>query len=146
MAEKNLIGLAIDSILIGLVLMSLLTFYIFFVNNEGRGEIFDDHPDIGGFNLNLSEQYGQQLVDTGNINSNLSASYNPEVSISGADQVGNAISLNIQDLTINTWDLIAIFGSLIFGSVWTIFISGIILALISILFTYYTIRWIRNGT
>ena len=146
MAEKDIASLTINMTLILIVLMSMLSFYILIVNNEGRGEIFDAYPQIEGFNLNLTNQYTNQVIDVSNINANLSASYNPELAISAADQSGNAMALNKQDLFTNTWDSIALFGSMIFGSLWTITISGLIISLLTIRYSYLFIKWIRSGT
>lgn len=140
MADKNLVALTVNTFLVGLVLLSLLSFYILVVNNEGQGAIFDANPEIQDFNMNLTG-----YLDTANSITNLSTEYNPEVSISGADQKGTAIGVQLQNPSVGTWKSIAIFFSLVFGSVWTSSISGLLLALLSIIFTYYLIRWIRSG-
>lgn len=146
MAENNITALTINLIYIGLVLLGLLSSYILIVNNEGRGEIFDDFPEIQDFNLNLTQTYSTDVVETANANTNLSAAYNPELAISAADQSGNAMALNQQVLTTEIWNSLAIFGGLIFGNIWTTLLSGIIGALLTYLFTYYFIKWIRSGT
>ncbi len=145
MAEKNITALTINIVLIGLVLLGMISVYVLTVNNEGRGEIFDDYPEIESFNINLTSQYEDKVVSTANINSNLSAAYNPELAISAADQSGNAMALNLQDLTTLTWNSMSVFMALIFGSLWSTLLSGIIGALITYLFTYYFIAWIRSG-
>ena len=146
MAENNINALTTNFILIGLVLFGLTSIFLIVVNAEGRGEIFDDYPEIQSFNLNLSSQYTGEVIDTANANINLSASYNPELAISGADQSGNAMAVNLQDLSTNTIKSISIFMGLIFGNLWTGLLSGIIIALITYLFTYNFIKWIRSGT
>lgn len=145
MAENNINALTTNFVLIGLVLLGLTSTYIIMVNTEGRGEIFDDYPEIQSFNLNLSSQYSNEVVDTANTNINLSASYNPELAISGADQSGNAMAINLQDMTTNTINSISIYLGLIFGNLWTTVLSGIIIALVAYLFTYNFIKWIRSG-
>lgn len=145
MAENNINALTTNFILIGLVLLGLTSVFIIIVNTEGQGEIFDNYPEIQSFNLNLSGQYAGQVVDTANTNTNLSASYNPELAISAADQSGNAMAINLQDLTTTTMNSISIFMGLIFGNLWTGLLSGIIIALVTYLFTYNFIKWIRSG-
>ncbi len=145
MADKNINALTINIVLVGLTLLGMISGYILVVNNEGRGEIFDGFPEIENFNLNLSSQYTTQVIDTANTNANLSALYNPELAISAADQSGNAMAINLQTLTTATWNSISVFFALIFGSIWTIILSGIIASLLTYTFTYYFIAWIRSG-
>ncbi len=144
MAEKNILALTINITMITFAMLGMLTFYIALVNNEGRGEIFDN-TDIEEFNLNLTSQYSSNVVDVANINTNLSAAYNPELSISAADQTGNAMALNQQQLTTIFLSSMSIFMGLIFGSIWTTILSGLILGLITFAFTYYFISVIRSG-
>ena len=145
MADKNITALLINSVFIGIVLLSLLSFFILTVNNEGQGEIFDNYPEIEEFNLNLTRSYTNQILDTSNTNANLSTSYNPELAISAADQSGNAMGINMQNLATSTWDSIFIFGRLIFGNIWTTLISGLLSAIILFMLTSYFIKWIRRG-
>lgn len=146
MAENDIGSLTINMVLILVVLMGLISFYIILVNNEGRGEIFDAHPQIESFNLNLTRQYTDNVVNVANINANLSAFYNPELAISAADQSGNAMALNKQNLFTNTWNSLSLFGSIILGSIWTTVISGLIIALLTVRYSYLFIKWIRSGT
>ena len=146
MAENNITSFTINSLLIGLLIMALISSYVLLVNNEGRGEIFDDYPEIEEYNLNLTSVYTSgQLIETANINSNLSASYNPEVSISGADQSGNAIAINLQDLITVVWASIGILGALLFGGVYRAVLSTLIITVIGFVSTYYFIKFIRIG-
>jgi len=145
MADKTLTSLTINSLLIGLLLMGLLSSYILLVNNEGREEIFDAYPEIEAFNLNLTESItGQQIVDTANINSNLSADYNPEIAISAADQSGNAISINLQNIITIVWTALTILGSLLFGTVFRA-ITSLIIAMVGFITVAYFIKGIRTG-
>jgi len=146
MAENNITSFTINSLLIGLLIMALISSYVLLVNNEGRGEIFDDYPEIEEYNLNLTSVYTSgQLIETANINSNLSASYNPEASISGADQSGNAIAINLQDLITVVWASIGILGALLFGGVYRAILSTLIITVIGFVSTYYFIKFIRTG-
>ena len=146
MAENNINALTTNVILIGLVLLGMTSVFIIIANTEGQSEIFDDFPEIQNFNLNLSNQYANEIVDTSNTNTNLSASYNPELAISAADQSGNAMAINLQIVTTNTINSISTYMGLIFGNIWTGILSGIVIALITYLFTYNFIKWIRSGT
>lgn len=146
MAENNLNSHITEYILIGLLLLGLISSFIIIVNSEGQGEIFDDFPEIQSFNLNLSNQYATEVVDVANTNTNLSASYNPELAISAADQSGNAMAINLQDLATNTINSVSILFGLIFGNLWIGTISGIVMALIFYKITYLFIKWIRSGT
>lgn len=145
MAENNINALTTNIILIGLVLLGMTSVFIIIANTEGQAEIFDDFPEIQSFNLNLSSQYANDVVDTSNTNTNLSASYNPELAISAADQSGNAMAINLQTVTTNTINSISTYMGLVFGNVWTGTLSGIVIALITYLFTYNFIKWIRSG-
>lgn len=145
MAEQNITALTLNILFIGLTLLGMLSAYILIVNNEGQGEIFDDFPEIESFNLNFTSQFANQVIDTTNTNANLSALYNPELAISAADQSGNAMALNLQTLTTLLLNSISVFMALIFGSIWTIFLSGLIASIMTYLFTYYFISWIRSG-
>lgn len=145
MADKTITALTVNSLLVGLLLISLLSSYILLVNNEGRGEIFDDYPEIEAFNLNLTESLtGQDLVDTANINSNLSAGYNPELAISAADQSGNAISINLQNIITIIWTALIVMGGLLFGSVFST-ISTLIISIVGFITVAYFIKGIRTG-
>ncbi len=145
MADKTITSLLINTIFIGLVLMGLLSSYILLVNNEGRGEIFDDFPEIEALNLNITNSVvNDNLLETANINSNLSADYNPELSISSADQSGNAIQINIQNLANIIWVSLMVLGSLVFGSVFT-FLTSLIMAIILFVIVAYFIKGIRTG-
>ena len=146
MAENNITSFTINSLLVGLLTMALISSYVLLVNNEGRGEIFDDYPDIERYNLNLTGSYTNgQLIETANINSNLSADYNPEISISSADQSGNAIAINLQDLVTITWASIGFIGALLFGNIYTTVLSALIISIIGFLITAYFIKFIRTG-
>lgn len=147
MAERNLTSFTVNSLLIGLLLMGLLTFYVSLANNEGRGEIFDDYPEIEALNFNVTQQYTDGgLIDTSNINSNLSADYNPEIAISAADQSGNAINTNLQDISSVTWATIGILLQLMFGSVVGAILSSLMISVVGFLVVYYIIKSIRTGT
>lgn len=146
MAENNITSLAINSLLIGVLTLAMVSSYILLVNNEGRGEIFDDYPEIEEFNLNLTNSYtDDNILNTANINSNLSADYNPEISISSADRSGNAIAINLQNLITITWASIGVLGTLLFGNVYTSIISTIIVSILGYLITAYFIKFIRTG-
>jgi len=145
MAEKTITGLAINSILVGLLTLAMISSYMLLVNNEGRGEIFDEYPEVEDFNLNLSSTYtGGTLLETANINSNLSANYNPEIAISAADQSGNAISINLENIITVSWAAMMALGSLIFGNVF-IAISSLLVAIIGFVAVAYFIKGIRTG-
>ncbi len=147
MAENNLLALTLNILFIGLTLLGMLSGYVLLTNSEGRGEIFDNFPDIESFNLNLTSIYSNNVVDTSNTNTNISGLYNPEtLSVSGADQSGNAMALNQQELMTLTWNSLSIFMSFVFGIIWTIFLSGVILSILTFLITDYLIKKIRTGT
>ena len=146
MGDKNIQTLTSNSIFLILTLFAMLTSFILIVNNEGRGEIFDDYPEIENFHLDITNQSGDVVLEVANKNANLSAAYNPELAISAADQSGNAMAINQQDIATDSWNKISIFIGLIFGNVWTGTLSGIIIALLTFLFTYRFIRWIRSGS
>jgi hypothetical protein len=145
MADRNITALTINSLLIGILTLAMVASYVLLVNNEGRGEIFDDYPEIEEFNLNLSSTYGgATLLETANINSNLSADYNPEIAISAADQSGNAIAINLQDIITITWTALSLLGSILFGSIFAT-ISTLIMTIIGFVITAYFIKFIRTG-
>lgn len=124
----------------------MLSSYILLVNNEGRGEIFDDYPEIEEFNLNLTNSYTDgRIIEVANINSNLSADYNPELAISAADQSGNAIAINLQNLITITWTSIGVFGALLFGSIYTAVLSTLIISILGYIIAAYFIKFIRTG-
>lgn len=146
MAERNLTSFLINSLLIGIVILGSLTFYISLANNEGRGEIFDGYEDIEALNQNFTNIYTNgELIENANINSNLSANYNPEFSVSGADKSGNAIQINLQDLASSTWALIGVLANILFGSVVGAIISSFIIAIVAFSITFYVIKNIRTG-
>lgn len=145
MADNNITALTINSLLIGVLALALVSSYVLLVNNEGRGEIFDDYPEIEEFNLNLTSAYGGgTLLETANINSNLSADYNPEIAISAADQSGNAIAINLQDIITITWTALSLLGSTLFGSIFAT-ISTLIMTIVGFVVTAYFIKFIRTG-
>lgn len=146
MADKNITSLTINSLLVGLLAMAMISSYVLLVNNEGREEIFDDYSKVEDFNLELGNTYTSgQIVETANINSNLSADYNPELAISGADQSGNAIAIGLQNLMIITWTSLGFFGPFLFGSIYIIALNTLIIAIIGYLITAYFIKFIRTG-
>jgi hypothetical protein len=146
MAENNITAFTINTLLIGLLALAMVSSYVLLVNNEGREEIFDGYPDIETFNLNLTNSYTDgKLIDVANVNSNLTANYNPEVSISAADQSGNAIAINLQSLVTITWTSIGILGALLFGTIYTAILSTLIISIIGYLVAAYFIKFIRTG-
>lgn len=146
MADNNITSFTINSLLVGILTLAMLSSYILLVNNEGRGEIFDEYPEIETFNLNLTSGYTDgQIIDVANINSNLSADYNPELSISAADQSGNAIAINLQNLITITWTSLGVLGVLLFGSIYTAVLSTLVISIIGYLITAYFIKFIRTG-
>lgn len=146
MVENNLTSLTINSILIGLFVLGLVASYVLMTNNEGRGQIFDDYPEIEEFHLDLQDKITNgSVVNNANINSNLSARYNPEIGVSGADQSGNAININLQNLISVVWSAILVMGGFVFGNIFYV-ISGVILAVLGYLVVYYSIKFIRTGT
>jgi hypothetical protein len=146
MADKTITSLTINSLLVGLLALAMISSYVLLVNNEGREEIFNDYPDIEKFNLNLSDTYtnGENLK-VANINANLSADYNTELAISGADKSGNAIATSLQDLVTITWISLRILGVLLFGSIYMTVLSTLIISIIGYLITAYFIKFIRTG-
>lgn len=145
MAEKDsLTGLLMNIFFIGLFLFSMISGYVTLVNNEGRGEIFDGFEQFEGLNLELSNNLGV-VQSTSNINNNLSSTYNPELAISAADQSGNAMGINVQNLTIGIWNSVSQFGGLIFGNVWTASLSVLLTSILIIMFSLAMIRFIRRG-
>lgn len=146
MAEDTITSFVISTLLIGLLALSLISSYVLLVNNEGHGSDFDNYPEIEQFNLNLSNAYSDgKIIETANINSNLSADYNPELSLSGADQSGNAVAINLQNLATMTWSTLGILGSLLFGSIYTGILSGLVIAIVGFISTAYLIKAIRTG-
>jgi hypothetical protein len=146
MAEQTITSLTINTLLIGIVMLGLISSYVLLVNNEGRSEIFDEYPEIEAYKLNVSSIYTDgQLMETANVNSNLSANYNPEFSQSGADQSGNAISVNLQNIVTITFTTIGLLGSMLFGNVYTSIISTILFSVLGYIIVAYTIKAIRTG-
>jgi len=146
MVQDSMSGLTIKSLLIGVVLMGMLTFYISLANNEGQGDIFNDYPDLNTLNQNITNVYTDgDLIETANVNSNLSATYNPELAISSADQSGNAISINLQDITTTTWSLMGVLFNLMFGSAGRVLFT-LMMSILAIATTYYFIKSVRTGT
>lgn len=146
MAEDTITSFVISTLLIGLLALSLISSYVLLVNNEGHGSDFDNYPEIEQFNLNLSNAYSDgKIIETANINSNLSADYNPELSLSGADQSGNAVAINLQNLATMTWSTLGILGALLFGSIYTGILSGLVIAIVGFISTAYLIKAIRTG-
>lgn len=145
MADDNITSLTINIMLIVVCMIGMLSGYLLLVNNEGRGEIFDPYPEISSFNYNLTSVANSTLLDRSNLNANLTTAYNPELAISGADQSGNAIAGNNRQLAQQGLIALSVFGTLIFGNLWTTIIWGILLGLFSSLMTYYFIKWIRTG-
>lgn len=144
MAERTISTFTVNMIIIGLALLSMLSTYVLMVNNEGQGEIFDDYPEISEFNLNLSNSFQGDVVNTANTNINLSAKYNPELAISAADQSGNAMALNLQTLFTLMFSFISVFFGLVFGNIWIV-LSGLVGSIIAFIYTYRFISWIRSG-
>ena len=146
MAEDNITSWTINGIMIFIVLLGLMGSYVLLVNNEGREEIFDDYPQVEQFNLNLTTTLADtDILDVANINSNLSGDYNPEIAISAADKSGNAISINLQDMTTVLWSSMSFLGALLFGSIYTVLLSGIAIAVVGFISVKYTIKFIRRG-
>jgi hypothetical protein len=141
----NINSLTISILLVGVLLLALTSSFILLVENEGRGEILQNYSQITSLKNNLTSATGQELISTSNINSNLSADYNPEIAISSADQSGNAIGINLQELVTTFGSLFLILGGLIFGNIFTSVIGIILISILSYQFTYYFIRWIRSG-
>ena len=145
MAQQTLTALAINSLLVGLLLMSLISGYVLLVNNEGRGEIFNNYPEIESYNLELRSIYtDEELLTTANINSNISADYNTEISQSGGDRSGNAIAINLQNLINITWTTLGFVGYLLFGTVYGL-ISTVLISVIGYITVAYIIKSIRTG-
>lgn len=146
MAEQTLTSFTINSLLIGVLIMGLISSYVLFVNNEGYGSMFNKYPDVEKYNLELNSIYNEsKILKTANINSNLSADYNPEVSQSGADKTGNAISINLQDIITLTWTSIGFLGTILFGNIYTGIISVLVSSIIGYLVASYVIKAIRTG-
>lgn len=147
MTENNITSLTINSLLVGILALAMISSYILLVNNEGRGEIFDEYPEIEGFNLNISNIYTDGgLLEKADINSNLSADYNTEIAISAADKTGNAIAINLRNIITITWTSLGVFGALLFGNIYSGILSVLITAAISFLAVAWFIKFIRTGT
>ena len=146
MAENNITSWVINGLLVFLLLLGLLSSYILLVNNEDRGEMFDNYPEIESYNLNLTSQVsGGRLNEVANINSNLSADYNPELAISAADKSGNAIAINYQDIIALLWASLSVIGVLLFGNVYIAVLSTIVTSIVAYITIAYTIKFIRSG-
>jgi hypothetical protein len=146
MADGNLTGFVISMLLTGLVVLGLVSSYVLIVNNEGRGEIFDEYPEIEAYNLEVQGVFTDgNLLETANINSNLSANYNPEISLSGADQSGNAVSINLQNIATTVFATLSVLGSLLFGGIYRAVISVVLFSIVGYLLTAYLIKAIRTG-
>jgi len=147
MAEQTLTNWTINSILIVLLTLGLVSSFTLLVNNEGRGEIFDDYPDIQRLNLNLTNSItGSEMLETANVNSNLTADYNAEASLSGADRTGNAIAVNLQNIVSIMWVSLGVLGSLLFGSIYRGILSGLIIAITGFTSVALALKSIRTGT
>jgi len=146
MVDKNLTSLTINTLLIGVLVIGLISSYVLLVNNEGYGSMFDNYTDIKDYNLNFTNSYTDgRLIETSNINSNISANYNPELSQSGGDQSGNAIAINLQDLITLTWTTLGFLGFILFGSIYSSFISILVMSIIGYITVAYIIKAIRTG-
>lgn len=146
MAEDNLAAMAVSFLLIGIVIFGGLSFFISLANNEGRGEILEEFPEIENLRNNYSNVYTSgQLIETVNINSNLSANYNPELAISGADQSGNAIQTNLQNIVTSVLVLGNVLVFVLFGNIVGQIIFGLITTAVGIYASYYFIKNIRQG-
>ena len=131
--QSSITGLMMNVFFIGLFLFSCIMGYATLANSEGRGEIFDGYEQFESLNLQLSNNLGVSQA-AANINNNLSSSYNPELAISAADQSGNAMGINVQNLTIGVWDSVSQFGGLMFGNVWIGTLSTLLTSILIILF------------
>lgn len=143
--ENNITGLTLNILWLVIFLMAMITGYALIVNNEGKGAIFDGYEEFEGFNLELSSSLPGNTENIANINANLSSTYNPELTISAAHQSGNAMGINMENLTIGNWNFISKFGGLIFGNIWTKTLSSLFASVLIFLSTLYMIRWIRRG-
>ncbi len=144
--SDNITTFLANTLFVGLLLLGLTSFYILTANNEGRGEIFDGFPEVQSLNLQSGQQFTDGgLLETANINSNLSADYNPEIAISAADQSGNAIVIGLQDIITETWTVLASLIKLIFGNVVGLIISTLVIAITGYLVVDLFIKKIRQG-
>lgn len=146
MAKDTITAFTINTLLVGLLIIGLTSGFILLANNEGRGEIFDDYPQVENFNLNMTDIYTNgELVEVANANSNLSADYNTEIAISAADRKGNVININLQDIATLTWTSINVLGVILFGNIYSTIISGLVIALVGYVTVAYSIKAIRTG-
>lgn len=146
MAEDNITSWTVNTAIIGLLTLSLISFFVIMANSEGQDDIFDGYDNIEGYRLNLSSTVSNgQLLDTSNANLNLSASYDAEGTVSGVSKTGNVIATNLQALVSVTWSTLMVLGSLLFGSVFST-ISSLLIGIIGTFSVYYIIKNIRTGT
>jgi len=146
MADDNIKSFTINGLLIGLFLFSMVSAFVLLVNNEGRGEIFDGYPEISRLNTQLNSTYATgEPLEASNVNYNLSSNYNPELALSGADQSGNAININLSNLLRTTWNVLLVLGGFLFGSVFAT-ISTVLMAIVGFSISYYFIKNVRTGS
>lgn len=145
MADKTVLGLSTNFLLIGLFLVSLVTGYFLIVADEGQEEILEGYEIFGEISDNLSSYMTNESVILSNKNMNLSSAYNPELAISAADQTGNAMSLNMFEVSKEIWSESGKFFGLLFGSVWTKTISLLLISILVLTAGYYSVKWLRNG-
>lgn len=145
MAEDNISSAAVNFIMLGLLILSLVTFMTTFINNEGRGEVFADYPEIERLQLNSSQIVGAKVINETNNNINLSIDYNTELAFSGGDQTANAFSINLFQIIEISLISLSILGSLIFGNIYLTLLSGVVSAIAFIYATRLFNKFIRTG-
>jgi hypothetical protein len=144
MTEDNLKDFAVNWILTGLLLTSLITFAIFFMysNNPiglGTNANYVFNQTSYGINVNLYEVEGKS-----NELLNITAQTNPETSFLGSrDSV--ATSYKMKDAGVSNWEQMKMFISWVLvgdmGEMLIIVFGGII----GFLSIYYITKWIRTG-
>lgn len=146
MAEDSLYSVYTNAILMSLLTLALASFLILLVNNEGYGHIFDNDSRLDSFNMNVKSYLANDTIDKMNLNINLTSEYDPELAISAADMTGNSMAINTEQIIATLWIQLALFGSIIFGNVWTTLISGFVLSLLTGWVAFLIVRFIRSGT
>jgi len=146
MAERTLTTLTVNLLLVGMLIMGLVGFYVLLVNNEGRGELFDEYPEVEAYNLEVQSTFANEtLLETSNVNANISSEYNTEISQSGGDRSGNAIGTNLRNIISTSWATFGFLGYILFGNIYTSIISGLIVSILGYFITAYFIKAIRMG-
>jgi len=144
MAEDNIKGFTIQWALVGLLLVSLLSFTMFFLANNGTEGLGDGIN--GSFNSYL-ENSKSNLVEinvSANELLNITAKTDPEVSQLGSrDSVATAYGYREEG--VGNWDKFKVMVAFVFSGDTGKVVLSVLGGLIGYLSVYYIIKFIRTG-